>query len=143
LFCFRFSSLPLLCSVFIFLFFHNDERMKERNPSDPLLSALFFPLVVSSFFFRLSVACLSLVSLLSFLPRSVTVFKFVPPPPPEDQRKTPSLHAADLPRFCRSLLDKTNPPFFSSSASSLFAAEFPVSSPPLLLFSSLFFSSLF
>ena len=73
LFCFRFSSLPLLCSVFFFLFFHNDERMKERNPSDPLLSALFFPLAVFSFFFLLSVVCLSLVSLLSFLPRSVTV----------------------------------------------------------------------
>jgi hypothetical protein len=47
--------------------------MKEKNPSDPLLSALFFLLAVSSFFFLLSVACLSLVSLLSFLPRSVTV----------------------------------------------------------------------
>jgi len=32
---------------------------------------------------------------------------------------------------------------FSSSASSLFAAEFPVSSPPLLLFSSLFFRPFF
>ena len=101
-----------------------------------LASVFSLLLTVSLLWF--SLPCLSLVSSSSL---SLLFSDGLDSIPLQDQRKTPSLYSADLPRFCRSVLDKTNPPFFSSSASSLFATEFPVSSPPLLLFSSLFFLS--